>query len=296
MYHAVFASAFVRPVVGAICSRLTAQTRPTTSTSSFSRTVPAMIKRIACIALALTLMTTSLFAQTENQILELRTYTLVDADAEAKLDAYLEHALVPALVRQGLGPIGVFDQAAAGEEVQVMMLIAGPSAEAVTSASGKLSADAEYMAAAKDYLATPAKQPVLKRVRSELLRSFDCWPTVTASPQKEAGKPRLFELRIYESATEGLGDLKVEMFNAGEVPIFLDCKIAPVFMGQALIGDKQPNLTYMTVYDDDASRQEAWKAFRVHPDWKVLSGVAKYQNTVSKIHQSDWTPKSYSQL
>jgi hypothetical protein len=250
---------------------------------------------LSCL-LVLGAMTTSLFAQTENQILELRTYTLVGPEAEAKLDEYLEKALIPALHRQGLGPIGAFDQAADGDEVQVMLLIAGPSTEAVTGASSKLSSDADYLAAAADYLSTPAKQPVIKRVHSELLRSFDCWPQATISSQKEAGKPRLFELRIYESPTEQLGDLKVEMFNAGEVPIFLDCAITPVFMGQALIGDKLPSLTYMTVYDDDASRKEAWNAFRVHPDWKVLSGVAKYAGTVSKIHISDWVPKSYSQL
>jgi hypothetical protein len=114
--------------------------------------------------------------------------------------------------------------------------------------------------------------------------------------QKREGKPRLFEMRVYESPSENFGQLKVEMFNAGEVPIFLDCKIAPVFMGQALIGDLTPNLTYMTVYDNDEQRQTAWKAFSQHADWQVLKAVEKYQGTVSKIHKSDWIPKPYSQL
>ena len=86
------------------------------------------------------------------------------------------------------------------------------------------------------------------------------------------------------------------MFNSGEVPIFLDCQIAPVFMGQALIGDLQPNLTYMTVYDNDEARKTAWKAFSDHPDWQVLKAVEKYKGTVSKIHKSDWIAKPYSQL
>ena len=185
--------------------------------------------------LALLLCAPSQCLAQEKQVLELRTYTLVDEEAEAKLDAYLEKALVPALGRQGLGPIGVFDQASDAESVQVMLLIAGPTSESVTGASAKLLEDPQYQLDAKDYLATPPKQPLIQRIRSELLLSFDCWPQVKVPAQKTASKERLFELRVYESPTEHYGNLKVEMFNAGEVPIFLDCGIIPVFMGQALI-------------------------------------------------------------
>ncbi len=233
-----------------------------------------------------------------NQIIELRTYTLIDAEAETKLDAYLEQALIPALERQGMGPIGAFDQASEAEDgsIQVMLLIPGSSVEAVTSTSAKLTDDQSYQTAAESYSSTPAGQPLVKRIRSELLLSFNCWPKVTVPAQKKEGKPALFEMRVYESPTEKLGELKVEMFNSGEVPIFLDCKIAPVFMGQALIGDKMPNLTYMTVYDDNDTRQGAWKSFSQHKDWQVLKAVEKYKGTVSKIHKSDWTSKSYSRL
>lgn len=236
--------------------------------------------------------------KTEKQAIELRTYHLVDEAAEAKLDNYLEKALIPALQRQGLGPIGVFDQATPAEDgsIQVMVLIPGKSVEQVTSASAKLAKDEVHQRDAADYLNTPAKQPLVKRIRSELLMSFDCWPQVTVPKQKSDNKLRLFELRIYESPTEHLGELKVEMFNSGEVPIFLDCGIAPVFMGQALVGDLRPNLTYMTVYDNNEIRNQSWDKFRQHKDWKVLSGVQKYAGTVNKIHKSDWTPKSYSQL
>jgi hypothetical protein len=233
-----------------------------------------------------------------NQAMELRTYTLVDAAAEKKLDAYLEQALIPALARQGLGPIGCFDQAegSTDDNVQVMLLIPGESVEAVTGASARLAGDETYRQAAMEYLDTPSDQPIVTRIRSELLRSFDCWPKTVVPDQAKANEPRLFELRTYESATENLGEIKVEMFNSGEVPIFLDCGIKPVFMGQALIGDKMPNLTYMTVYDDAAQRDAGWKKFVDHPDWQVLKAVEKYQGTVSKIHKSDWVPKPYSQL
>lgn len=256
--------------------------------------VPVLSVPVLC-ALAL-LAPLSNAAADENQVIELRTYTLTSQEAEAKLDAYLETALIPALERQGLGPIGALDQADDAEEVQVVLLIAGPSTEAVTGAAAKLSSDEVYQAAAKEYLETPVKQPVVKRISSELLLSFDCWPKVTVSDLKKEGKSRLFEMRVYESPTEHRGELKVEMFNNGEVPIFLDCDITPVFMGQALVGSLMPNLTYMTVYPNDEARQAAWQAFRVHPDWQVLKAVEKYKGTVSKIHKSDWVGKSYSQL
>lgn len=252
-----------------------------------------------CLLTLLALCVTPLAALAEGKdILELRTYTLVDAEAEAQLDAYLEHALLPALQRQGLGPIGVFDQAgdSPAETIEVMLLIPGKTVAAVTNAELQLAEDGEYLDAARSYLKTPAEKPVIKRIRSELLCSFDCWPQVVVPKQAQAKTPRLFELRIYESATEQLGNLKVEMFNSGEVPIFLDAGIAPVFMGKALIGDKLPNLTYMTVYDDEAARAAAWQKFLEHPDWLILRDVEKFKNTVSRIHKTDWVPKSYSQL
>lgn len=233
-----------------------------------------------------------------NQILELRTYTLTGPEAEAKLDAFLESALIPALQRQGLGPIGVFDQAkvAEGADVEVLLLIPGPSVAAVTSASANLAKDSKFQEAASEYNATDSKSPIVKRIRSELLVSFDCWPQVKVPQQTNEGKDRYFELRSYESPTEHLGELKVEMFNAGEVPIFLDSGIAPVFMGQAVVGFQMPNLTYMTVFDNEDARNAAWDNFRNHADWKTLSANPRYKGTVSKNNMSFWVPKSYSKL
>lgn len=233
----------------------------------------------------------------KKQFIEVRTYHLVDAAAEERLDAYLADALIPALSRQGLGPIGVLDQAGESDEgVMVKVIIPGPSLDALLMAWKTLDGDLQYQAAAKDYLDTPRKETPLKRIKSEVLYAFDCWPEVTVPKQKQAGKERFFELRSYESSTEKLAALKVEMFNEGEVPIFLDAGIMPVFMGQALIGDQMPNLTYMVAFDDEATMKASWPKFSKHPDWKTLSSVEKYKGTVSKNNKSYWLPKSYSQL
>lgn len=249
----------------------------------------------------------------QKQVIELRTVTLRDAAAEKAFDKYAAEVLIPALNRQGITPVGALafapvqppqGTAAAptppaptdGVPPKVLLVLPSTDATALLSINDRLDADAEYRKSAAEYLKTPAEQPLLERVRSELLMSFEAWPKVVVPKQTAAGRKRLFELRTYESPTEELGRLKVEMFNSGEVSIFRTCEIQPVFMGRALIGDKQPNLTYMTVHDDNDARVAAWKRFAENEDWKKLREVEKYKGTVSKIHKTDWLPKPYSQL
>ncbi len=228
------------------------------------------------------------------QYLEFRTYHLSSAAELPKVDGYLEKGLLPALKRQGIGPVGVFTDKAPEGPPNVYLLIPFASIEQFSAMQGKLDADAGYQAAAADYFGVPQKEPRFSRIESELLLSFEAFPRATVPEQKKQGKPRLFELRSYESHSEKMGALKVEMFNSGEVPIFLDCGIQPVFMGRVLSGPKMPNLTYMTVYSDEDHMAEAWSKFGPHPDWKKLKAVEKYKGTVSKIHKTLLTPRSYS--
>ncbi len=245
----------------------------------------------------------------KKQVMEVRTYTFKDDAGVVAFDKYAKEALIPALNRAGISPVGAFafaqQQPAPAPNAKsdtpvvtskVMLLLPAASAEILAAANDKVAADKEYQAAAGDYLKTPSDKPILARITSEMLVAFDCWPQVKVPKQKAEDKPRLYELRTYESPTEHLGNLKVEMFNSGEVPIFLDCAIQPVFMGQAVVGGMMPNLTYMTVYDDSTELAAAWKRFSDHPDWKKLREVEKYKGTVNKIHKSNWEPKSYSQL
>ena len=277
------------------------------------RTPIALIAAALGCALAHSPTTTSVLGEdaVKKQVMELRTYTLKDDGAVAAFDKYASEALLPALNRLGIEPVGAFALAAqqpappagspAADEAspdapKVMLLLPANSAETIASANETVAKDGAYQKAAAEYLQTPSDKPLITRISSELLVAFDCWPQVKTPKQKVDGKPRLYELRTYESPTEQLGHLKVEMFNSGEVPIFLACDIQPVFMGQAVVGSLMPNLTYMTVYDDAAALAAGWKRFAEHPDWKKLREVKKYIGTVSKIHKSNWEAKPYSQL
>jgi hypothetical protein len=254
--------------------------------------------RLLLIATAAILVTSiGVAADTEsNQYFELREYRLKSAVFAPKVDKYLTQALAPALARMGAGPVGVFREDEEQPEPVRFVLIPFDSIEQVTSVSKTLAHDQEYQRAAADYLATPVQDAPLSRIRSELLYAFNCQSRLHVDALSANQQDRIFELRTYESPTEQFGDLKVEMFNSGEVPIFLDCGIQPVFLGQAIVGDKMPSLTYMTIYSSTEAKDAAWKKFPTHPDWIKLKGVEKYKGSVSKIYKWDLVPVAGSQL
>jgi len=250
---------------------------------------------LTAITAALTL-TSGLWADhhDEQQYLEFRTYHLSSAAELPKVDTYLEKGLLPALKRQGIDAVGVFTDKAPEGAPNVYLLIPFASIEQFSAMQGKLDDDSAYQSASAEYFDATKEAPRYSRIDSELLHSFKAFPRAAVPEQQKAGKPRLFELRSYESFSEKMGMLKVEMFNSGEVPIFLDVGIQPVFMARVIAGPKMPNLTYMTVYDDEADLKESWSKFGPHPGWKKLSGVAKYKGSVSKIHKALLTPRPYS--
>lgn len=232
-----------------------------------------------------------------NQYYQLVEYQGIESDRLHELDAFLEKALIPSLNRMGIENIGAISlEAPVDGKTSLYLIVPLSGPVQVATVVEALAKDDAFRKEAKSYWETDYKQPVYARMRSELLLAFDCFPKIVVPAQKIADKDRLFEMRVYESPTERMGHLKVDMFNNGEVPIFLDCGIRPVFFGQALMGDRMPNLTYMTVYDNAAERDACWKKFQSHPDWAKLKAVEKYQGTVSKIHKFNLLPRPYSQL
>ncbi|MEL6108539.1 MAG: NIPSNAP family protein [Planctomycetota bacterium] len=235
---------------------------------------------------------------TQKQYYEVRTYVLSESGDQAMLDRYLRDAWLPAVKRLGIGPVGVFSPAASDTNNRPMVVVVIPASdsESLVSLRMKLRGDAKYQSAAKAYWDRAGDSPVFERVSSELLVAMDCMPEARRPDGTLSNADRVFELRLYESATEKLGELKVDMFNNGEVPIFLDCGIQPIFLGQCVLGPQSPSLTYLTVYPSEETRLAAWKKFRAHPDWQVLKKVPKYLGTVSKIDKYVLRPKPYSQM
>lgn len=240
-------------------------------------------------------------ATDSKQLYEIRHFAIdgsaAGSDAQAAaVDEFLSQSFLPALKRAGAGHVGIFAPAPGAQTADRFAVITYESADQVAAVADKLRSDEAYLAARQALEQGGPKNPPYGRVSSELLLAMDCMPQAKAPSSVGTAATRVYELRVYESANEGLGDRKVEMFNEGEVPIFLDCGIEPVFLGQALVGRYAPSLTYLTAYPNDAERQESWNKFRQHPDWKTLSGMAKYQGTVSKIHLFLLKPLEGSEL
>jgi hypothetical protein len=240
----------------------------------------------------------SVKAQEPRQYYEVRSYVLGEKGDSDAIDQYLKAALLPALQRQGIGPVGVFTNSPNDEtgSARIIVVIPYASADQIANVKAGVDGDATYQSVAKSYLDRNAENPPYQRIESELLVAMDCFPKLQVQNESLSNKNRVYEFRIYESPNERLGDLKVDMFNSGEVPIFLASGIQPIFIGQAVVGPYTPSLSYLTVYQDEPARLEAWKAFREHPDWLVLKDVPKYQGTVSKIHKYVLNPTPYSQM
>ncbi len=232
------------------------------------------------------------------QYYEVRTYLLGDDGDRQAVDDYLRDALLPALQRQGYGPVGVFEPAPqdTNKRPAIVVVIPYESADQIAAIDEQLADDSQYQQAAEAYLNRGPRDAPYARISSELLVAMDCMPRAVVDPASLSNGDRVYELRLYESANERLGALKVDMFNNGEVPIFHDSGITPIFIGQALVGPQTPSLTYLTVYPNDQARLKAWDAFRSHPDWQVLKEVPKYKGTVSKIDKYILKAAPYSQM
>lgn len=229
---------------------------------------------------------------------EVRSYILGESGDAAAVETYLGDVLAPAMQRQQIGPIGLFTNADSDQSgsQRIVMVIAVDNASELVKARKGLAADKVYQSDAKTYLDREATDAPYQRIQSELLVAMDCMPKLQVPEETLQNDDRIYELRVYESPTERLGDLKVEMFNEGEVPIFFESEVTPVFIGQTLIGPQMPSLTYLTVYQNEIQRAEAWAAFRAHPDWLVLSKMQKYQKTVSHIDKFVLRPLPASQM
>lgn len=222
---------------------------------------------------------------------ELRQYRMRRGRMTDGIHPYLRTALVPALNRAGIQPVGVFD-VLFGDSPTTYVLMPHSSIESTVTRLD----DAEYRKAGAAFLEAPASDPAYERMESSLLLAFEKMPKVQPP---DTTKPRIFELRRYESQSERASKKKIEMFNdAGEMAIFRRIGFRPVFFGEMLIGPRRPNLTYMLCFDSLEAREKLWNVFRNDPEWKKLSAMPEYKDSevVSGISSIVLNPAPYSQV
>ena len=233
--------------------------------------------------------------ESERDWYELRAYTLKAAKLPI-LENYLAKAFIPAVGRLGLGPVGVFMEPAVEDKMSVNVLIVGKSAAKLATLGEKIALDTVYQKDAADFLNATAADPVYERIETFLMHAIEGLPKIEKT---DASKPRVLNLRIYESHNERAGVKKVEMFNEGEFGVFQRAQMPMVFCGQTIIGGKMPNLTYMLTFPDEAGRKAGWGRFgKNDPVWKKFRSMHEYDDKEIVMHITNrvLTPTSYSQL
>jgi hypothetical protein len=229
---------------------------------------------------------------------QMRRYMLQNGPQTKLTESFFGDALIPALARMGLGPVGAFRLDIGPQTPTFYLLIPGASADTLAGLDLRLGQDADFLKAAEPFWNATAAAPAFERVESSLLSAFSGWPKLTP-PASAANKgKRIFELRTYESPSNGAHVRKAEMFHSGEFEIFLSCGFHPVFFADTLIGPRVPNLTYMLSFADTAEMEAKWDLFRSNADWKRLSANPRfsYDQIVTNIDNLMLSPLGCSQI
>jgi len=230
---------------------------------------------------------------------DLRRYQLRSGPGTKLTDAYFADALIPALNRLGIGPVGAFSIYFGPETPAYYLLMPSSKLETLVTAELALAQDGQFMKAGAAFWDAPAGSPAFTGIESSLLRAFSGHPKVTPPAAAATKEKRIYQLRQYQSPTNGYHVRKVEMFHAGEFGIFEKAGAHAVFYADALIGPRLPNLTYMLSFPDMAALEASWEKFGADPEWKKLSNDAKYKfdpPTVSNITSLVLRPLGYSQI
>jgi hypothetical protein len=229
---------------------------------------------------------------------QLRRYHIISGPQRKLCDDFFRDSLVPALNRLGVAPVGVFDLTIGPDTPSIYVLMPGPSPELLATVETHLARDSEYLKSGAAFLNAPAKEPAFDRMESSFLQAFEKWPKLVPPAAGKTKGPRIFELRIYEGATDQDHKRKVEMMQSGESEIFEKNGFEQVFYSDTLIGARLPNLTYMLAFESLADRDKKWAAFRASDDWKAYSTQPRYafEPIVSNITNLILTPTAYSQI
>jgi hypothetical protein len=237
-------------------------------------------------------------AAREREYYLLRRYMLQTGPQTKLTEDYFRGALIPALSRMGLGPIGAFRVDVGPETPTFYLLVPGASVETVATIDLRLAKDAEFQKAAQPFWEAAATSPAFVRAENSLLAAFEGWPKATPPAAAATKSKRIFQLRTYESPSDRDHVRKVEMFHSGEFDIFLKAGFHPVFFGDTLVGQRMPNLTYMLSFADMAELEAKWNVFRNDPAWKKMQADPRfnYEAIVSNITNLYLSPLDASQI
>jgi NIPSNAP len=241
------------------------------------------IIHLICILL-ISVSGSSALAQTE--IYEITVYNLKSQQQIDATDQFLKNARLPAMHRLGVHMIGVFKPITndTASIKRIFLIVPYGSLDAWYKMKQSLNEDTEFSEAAKSFSSADTGHLPYLRIESTLLEAFPSQPKLISTTLK-SNPEAIYELRSYESPTEKLNRLKVDMFNRGdEIGLFKNLDFQALFYANVLSGSHMPNLIYMIAFPNLASRDAHWKAFGSSAQWKNISNDPQYQNNISVSH------------
>ena len=253
-------------------------------------------------ASALSLTGSSALAQTAAsgtpEFYELRRYHLASGPQTKLAESYFADALLPAMNRLGVTPIGAFALDFGPETPTYYLLLPSANLETLVTADLHLAKDDAFTKAAAPFWGAPASSPAYSRVESSLLRAFPGHPKLVLPAASATKGKRIFQLRTYESPSNAAHVRKVEMFHSGEFDYFTNAGADQVFYGDTLVGPRLPSLTYMLSFADIDALNVSWDKFRADPGWKKLSSAPRYsyEAIVSDVSNLLLRPLACSQI
>jgi hypothetical protein len=201
-------------------------------------------------------------ALVRRQFFELRCYSLDMTPGMATVtQSYLADALIPALSRIGIGPVGAFRLDYGPETPAIYVLIPAFSAEELVGLTQRLAQDPAYGKAAAAFDALTTGRPAFHRIQSSLLRAFEGFPMLHVP----AHGPRIFQMRTYEAPSPAALERKIEMFHHGEFEVFKNAGCEAIFYSETIFGTRMPSLTYMLTFRDLAALTAGWWALNNPP-------------------------------
>ena len=217
----------------------------------------------------------------------------------AAVDAYLKNIYLPHLHEFGIANVGVFEPINndTAQDKTILVWIPLSSLQQLERLDQlKESIDPLKLNSLLSLTTTNGVLPY-NRLETIISKSFKFQDQYVKNTSFQKSPDNIYEFRSYESADEALFLKKVHMFNEGnEIALFRTLNFNALFYSKVIAGSRMPNLIYITRFQNIADREAYWKNFVAAPDWKKMSTLPEYLNTVSKADIILMHAKSYSDL
>ncbi|MBE6428181.1 MAG: hypothetical protein E7028_06345 [Planctomycetaceae bacterium] len=239
-------------------------------------------------------------AAVPRELIDVRILFTDSAEKRDKLLSRCDELLIPLCRKIGLGKTGIFSvNLALHEGDQGFDSRYENAVFFMTSAScfGKLEAFHEALHTISD----PAKRiqtfkddALYSEMEATLMRAFPHCPKLEVP---NLSPDRVVQFRRYFSPSCDRNRAKRNMFDIrGELNLFKQCGMMPVFFGEMLYGTVMPNMSYALSFENDQIRRESWKKFVTSPEWKQMSGEAAFKDTATKIRNLFLKPTPSSEI